>query len=175
MMIDAGASLFLSKLFQIDKPWVWKYKKKQEGNYRARRKALSSCYQPTCPTALNIILDILIVHSDRGVRDKLSHFPSRLMCFILPPLTYFFHPPPDRERKTHSRQVRVGNSLFFNSSKQPFSPALNVTPCVWAKLAAGVISGVSTRQLRREKRSHWSCLERHGGRIHREQKGQERD
>ena len=51
-----------------------------------RREALSSRYQFACPTALNIILDILIVHSDRDVRDKLSHFPGQLMCSIFPPL-----------------------------------------------------------------------------------------
>jgi len=64
------------------------------------------------PQPLNIILDILIVHSDRGDRDKLSHFPRQLMRSIPPAplsgssLVLFLQEP-------QSRQLRVRNARCF--------------------------------------------------------------
>lgn len=42
---------------------------------------LSSCYQLV---ASSIVLDVLIIHSDRGVRDKRSHFTIQALCSIFP-------------------------------------------------------------------------------------------
>lgn len=126
----------------------------------ARREALSSRYHFACPTALNIILDILIVHCDRGVRDKLSHFSSQLMCSIFPPPVpnLFFWPPFSFFGETHSCQLRVGHARCFNSSKQPLSHSLNVMLCLKQSRRAGHFRSIDVAALlqRTRLRWHWS-------------------